>query len=230
LGYRGLYKVTFEQENDGLNYRYLTDINGDVLVTENIVDSLCVMLKNEELYRLVEFPDTLHAVVADSVYIDQDSVRAVFRDDTPSSANVYHHITNQYYELNKLNNFSTVGYRIISNMPNSSGYNGTCDPNYMAIRLITSAGKFSHVARHEMSHAFIFSSLNSHFFNDTQSAGDYGGMDETFAVYLPCSVLNHQYYIPSNSTNYNLNSIAHIDTQYPNVNENGYAHYYASPT
>jgi hypothetical protein len=227
LGYHGLYKVTFEQENDGWLYPYITDKNGDVLVTENIVDSLHVILKNEAIYRLVEYPDTLHAVVADSVSIDQDSVRAVFKDNASSSVNVYHHTTNQYYVLKELLDFNAVGYRIILNMPDSSGYNGICDPNYAVIRLITSAGQYSHVARHEMSHAFIFSALDSHFFNDTQSSTDYGCMDEAFAVYLPCSVLNHEYYIPSGSTSYNLSNTVHISTQYSTVNENIYAHYWA---
>ena len=227
LGYQGLYKVTFEQQNMGYGYEYRTDLDGDVLVTVTDMDSLNVMLKNECLYRLCEYPDTLRAVVADTVYVIQDSLKAIFKDNAACSVNVYHHITNQYYALMELHDNHITGYKIITNMPNNSPYNGICDPNYMAIRLVTKAGKFSHVARHEMSHAFIYSLLNDHFLNASNSGDTHGCMDEALAVYLPCSVLNSQYYIPSINSSWALNNIIHIDTQYQNVNEETYSYYWS---
>jgi len=131
---------------------------------------------------------------------------------------------NQFESLNRLSPVSNAfGWKIISNDSNLPSY-GNCNPLLREIRIRHDVGQYSHVARHELSHAYVYDKLDNNWFNG--STLDRSAMDEAFAIYLPCSVINSPLDVDPNGISDIRNYTVY--NAYPNstIDEESYYLYY----
>ena len=216
------------------NFFGWTDNNGYVAILDSTLVNLNIKLNYQGLFSLCEYPDTIRVKTPDYINTVQDSIVVRFHDNPCNALNVYYHALNQYHSLDGLSPLSRnlFGMRIIGNMPSSMNYYGEFDPLYNAIRIREDIGQYSHVTRHELSHAFIYDKLNSAFFHNTDQSKR--AMDEAFAVYLPCSVINSNLYINSpgrahDIAHYSVSDVlVNYSQDYPNyvLNEDFYQEYF----
>jgi len=204
------------------NFIGYTDASGFVAIIDSTYSNLTIELDYEQKLSLCEYPDISQVVKADSsnILIAGNIIRAHFPDNQCNSTNIYYHILDQFFALNSISSVSnSFGWNIISNSQISDF--GFCDPNSWEIHIRYDIGQFSHVSRHELSHAFIYDKLNCAFFHNTDQSKR--AMDEAFAVYFPCSVLGSNLYInsPNNVndiTNYSVSDVlANFPLEYPGV-------------
>ncbi|MFO8145028.1 MAG: hypothetical protein R6T89_04815 [Candidatus Syntrophosphaera sp.] len=164
------------------NFSGWSNSNGYVAVVDSTLNKLDIKLSYQGIINLCEYPDTLRVKTPDYISTVQDSIFARFHDNPCNSLNIYYHTLDQFHGLDSISPFSgnTSGVRIIANMPLTMNNLGEFDPSYNAIRIRGDIGKFSLVARHELSHAFIWDKLNGAFFHNSDTSKR--AMDEAFAV------------------------------------------------
>jgi len=171
------------------NY-YYSDDNGNCTLEDLSPNNISSRLKLRDKYFLTIHPSETTVKIADSIITSADgSVSIKFNTDDVNSANVYYHIIKQHVGLNNFSEFTPSNLRI------TTGVDATSHPAYGSysvsanrILIREGKGKYSHVIRHELSHAFTFSMLSNHWFRDGNYDDFHAAMDESFAHYFPCSV------------------------------------------
>ena len=161
---------------------------------------------NEFDIFFAQYPDTLRVVVADSIVINNNLISAYFFNK--NSNNIYYHALQQLKFLNNISAVSNFRRYIRSDMRLNNAH-GECVGRYI-INIDSSAGRHSHVTRHELSHAYVFNKLGNIFFlnfNDDNKEA----MDEAFAVYLTSTAIDTELHIsPSyeaNIVNYHISAV-----------------------
>jgi len=198
---------------------------GNQTISDSIYTWLKAELQNHEIFRVVKHPHTL-TVQRDSVHLSGNQLTALFLDNSAKTANAYWHSHHQQKFINNLiadDMLQPWMLKIVTNYPYTSG--GTFHSNTNEVRISANAGKLSHVVRHELSHANVFSVLGTLFYpanNDSMRA-----MDETFAVYLPCAAIESPYCIYGNPLDpQRIDVLNHINTVTPRLlNEIAYEDY-----
>ena len=202
------------------------DSFGQQTVSDSIYTWLKTELRNHEIFHVVQYPDTLTVVQQDSVSVSGSQLVSFFSDNNAKTANAYYHAHHQQQFLKELVADDMIQpwmLKITTNYPYTSG--GTMDYNGNTIRISHNAGKLSHVVRHELSHANIYSVLLTLFNNTDDDTRD--AMDEAFAVYLPCAAIESPYCIYGNPQDpQRIDSLNYISTVTPlYLNERAYEYY-----
>ena len=212
------------------NFIGYTDTSGFVVINDSTYSNLSIELEYGQILSLCEYPNTNLIVKADSsnIFVSGNTIRAHFPDNQCNSTNIYYHILDQFFTLNSMSSVSnSFGWKIISNSQIIDlGY---CDPSCWEIHIRYDIGQFSHVSRHELSHAFIYDKLENNFFHNSNSA--LRAMDEAFAVYLPCDVINSHIYVNELNSihdirNFSVSSVQSNYYQSDTLNEDFYTRYY----
>jgi len=152
--------------------------------------------------------------------------------------------SNQYYHANKFIDWASermFAYPIVFPMIDViTGCHSTEGSRFFREQFIITineiSGDYSSCICHELTHMLVYTKLNNEFMNsvgtDQQNKFLYGGMDEAFSTYLPCSYLGNSVYqsIPQFSTNISdLITVQSIcDDIYPStsVTEDFYSNYF----
>ena len=202
------------------------DYFGQQTVSDSIYTWLKTELRNHEVFHVVQYPDTMTVVQQDSVSVSGSQLVSFFYDNNAKTANAYYHAHHQQQFLNELvadEMLQPWMLNITTNYPYASG--GDIDINGNTIRISYNSGKLSHVVRHELSHANMYSVLNN-LFNDTDDDTK-DAMDEAFAVYLQCAAIESPYCLYGNPQDpQRIDIMNHISSVTPpNLNETAYEDY-----
>jgi len=202
------------------------DSFGQQTVSDSIYTWLKTELRNHEIFHVVQYPDTMTVVQQDSVSVPGSQLVSFFSDNNAKTANAYYHAHHQQQFLNELvadDMLQPWMLKITANYPYTSG--GTMDYNGNTIRISHDSGKLSHVVRHELSHANMYSVLLTLFNNTNDDTKD--AMDEAFAVYLPCAAIESPYCIYGNPQDpQRIDTLNHISTVSPDsLHEGAYEDY-----
>jgi len=202
------------------------DSFGQQTVSDSIYVWLKTELRNHEIFHVVQYPDTMTVVQQDSVSVSGSQLFSFFSDNNAKTANAYYHAHHQQQFLKELvadDMLQPWMLKITANYPYTSG--GTMDYNGNTIRISYDSGKLSHVVRHELSHAYMYSVLLTLFNNTDDDTKD--AMDEAFAVYLPCAAIESPYCIYGNPQDpQRIDTLNHISSVTPlNLNERAYEDY-----
>lgn len=202
------------------------DSFGQQTVSDSIYTWLKTELRNHEIFYVVEHPDTTRVVQCDSVDVSGNQLSPLFYDNIARTANAYYHAHHQQQFLNELvadDMLQPWMLKIVTKYPDASG--GALFHNFNTIRISTNSGKLSHVVRHELSHANMYSVLLTLFNNTDDDTKD--AMDEAFAVYLPCAAIESPYCIYGNPQDpQRIDTLNHISTVTPlYLNERAYEDY-----
>ncbi|MDD2231207.1 MAG: hypothetical protein PHY48_17630 [Candidatus Cloacimonetes bacterium] len=166
---------------------------GNQIISDSVYEWLKVELNNRDVFHVTEYPDSCDKQ-CDLIEVNGSSITATFLDNNASTANTYYHATHQQEYINSLiDDVSLMPWRwkIVTNDPGTTG--GTTDYVNRTIEIGTNYGLLSHIIRHEVSHANIFSTLLTTFAPVSDVSKQ--AMDEAFAVYLPCAAIGSPYCI-----------------------------------
>jgi len=180
--------VSVEVQN--VSCYYYSDENGNCIIDNLVLNDISSRLRHRNTFFVTVHPSETTIKMADRITSNgNSSVLIEYDTDYANSANVFFHINKQLLGLNNLSVFTPNNMRIttgvyVAGFPNF----GTYSPSANLIRIREDKSKYSHVIRHELSHAFIYNKLSGHWFRDGDYNEFYCAMDESFAHYLPCTV------------------------------------------
>ena len=176
-------------EVQNADYYYYSNNNGNCTVEDLFPNSISSRLKLRDNYFLTVHPSEVDIRVADSIINNEDgNVSIQFNRDDANSANVYYHIIKQHVGLNHLSVFTPINMRITTGVSAPGSPFGGYSPSANRIVIRKDRSKYSHVMRHELSHAYTYNMLSNHWFREGNFDEFQAAMDESFAHYFPCSV------------------------------------------
>jgi len=181
-------------EVQNANAYYYSSDDGWCTVIDLPHNEITSRLKLRESYFLTIHPDTEVADTKVADYISSPELGSIsigYDTDDACSANVYYHVIKQHIGLNNLSLFQPNNLRLTVGIPTSSMTAfGTYSASANLIRIREDKGQYSHVIRHELSHAFMFQMLSNNWFRNGDYDEFYACMDESIAHFFACSVSN----------------------------------------
>ncbi|MCB5280142.1 MAG: hypothetical protein LHW59_11565, partial [Candidatus Cloacimonetes bacterium] len=237
LGYKPLSSVSVSTDSFIGN----SDYDGVVIITDSTLVGLSAKLAESPCFYVTVYPDSTNAKTADQYHLGYTPMEIWFDDDSCYTPNVYYHACHQRTKLEEMFNrpYSPndvlFGLAIVSGDTNM-GSGGYFDPVSNKIHLSNSAGKLSHTVRHEMSHCHLYEIVGDYFntYSSPGSSRNYWAMDEAFAVYFPCAVIEEPDCIYGDpleitsllSNNNHVSNISNIFNGNTMVTEDYYSSYY----